>query len=960
MLADPQDAQPDTADALCQRAARARARGEWAEAIAAAEKASRLDPASVDGWVELSLAELAIRHRVKSLDAARQAIACDVACAPAQRALALALLSLHDVAGAENAIAAALRNDPIYPEGIATLALVRMMQGRMQEADALFRQALGAKATMAEAIGNHATLLARTGREREALDAAERAIALKPFLPGPHALRGALLHRKGCFAEAANSFAAALAADTDSGPELHVNRTTSLRLAGQPQAAARIGLDHHPQNVTLLANLGAALQAAGSHEEALTAYKQALKITPGLAEVENNIGRLHLEGGQPRLALNHMRRAFTVRPTDPDIAHNFAALLLDIGSLDEATRAALCAMDTDPQSPTGPLILGKALARQGRGEQAEAAFSRALRLDPARVESWFQVGTALLQADRRVGAASAFRQLCRLAPGSPRHWALLGQSLRGTHCVAADDTLRADLLAAFAQSGTEKNDLAETAISLTLHSVAARLWDAATRHPPDMAVRALLHDGSLEMLSRDPLIRTLLEHCLISDPELECALTLLRRIFLAEADGESRSSALDNPDWLPFLCALAAQGFLNEYVFAESAQETEEVVTLAARLEVMLATGITPDPARVALLAAYRPLHRWAGAAALLHHAWPEPVARLLVRQLEEPQADEALKAGLPRLTSVDDTTSATVRAQYEENPYPRWTHAGLLDTPIPLSAALRTMFPHVTITTDPRWDAPEVLIAGCGTGREAAWTANHFRGARVLAVDLSLASLAHAAGQSRRLGIDIAWAQADILKLGAAFASTAGSSDGEARRFDVIHCVGVLHHMADPLAGWTVLRGLLRPRGLMKIGLYSARARRPVVAARDFIAAHGYPPSTVGIRRFRQDVFALPEDHPVKPIMRSPDFHSTSACRDLVFHVNEHRHDLPQIASWLESLEFEFLGFQLEDLSTAALYRERFPEDPTMTDLTLWDRFEAEFPHSFGQLYQFWVRSKS
>lgn len=30
------------------------------------------------------------------------------------------------------------------------------------------------------------------------------------------------------------------------------------------------------------------------------------------------------------------------------------------------------------------------------------------------------------------------------------------------------------------------------------------------------------------------------------------------------------------------------------------------------------------------------------------------------------------------------------------------------------------------------------------------------------------------------------------------------------------------------------------------------------------------------------------------------------------------------------------------------------------MTDLTLWNRFETEFPYSFSQLYQFWVRPKS
>ncbi len=41
---------------------------------------------------------------------------------------------------------------------------------------------------------------------------------------------------------------------------------------------------------------------------------------------------------------------------------------------------------------------------------------------------------------------------------------------------------------------------------------------------------------------------------------------------------------------------------------------------------------------------------------------------------------------------------------------------------------------------------------------------------------------------------------------------------------------------MADPEAGWRVLRGLLARRGLMRIGLYSERGRADVVALQELI----------------------------------------------------------------------------------------------------------------------------
>lgn len=950
---------------LCRQAEDAREGGRWEEAASAAAAATALAPDTIAGWVELSLARLALHQDAASLEAAQDAVRRAgagsgpdaILYAAARRALALALLRHRRIDEAEQAMTDALRALPGYPEGLATLALLRTVQGRLQEADALFQHAVALKGTMAEAIGNRAALLARLGRDAEALAEAGRAVALKPFLAGTQILRGRLLLRAGRPAEAADALAAALAADPGSAPEIHANRVEALRLAGRPAEAAEAALDaleRHPGNPALLANLGAALQAAGDADAALAAYEQALEVAPdlppGLPEIDNNVARLHLDAGRRGPALLHLRRAFAARPGDPDIARNLAALLLDIGigpdnDPEEAERVARAATEADPLSAEGLVLLGRALGRRNRGEEAEAAFQAALRLAPARVETWWHAGTTLLLAGRTASAVTALRQLCRLAPESARHWALLGQALRRVRFAAADDGLRADLLAALERPGAENSHLTGAVIGVVRLAPAVAGLCAATGQESgnDGALRGLVEGGLLGKLATDRLLNALLENCIVADPDLERALTALRRLLLTDGLPADAAAAL------PFLCALAAQGFLSEYAFAWSAAEEEAAARLAGRLEAETATG-KADPAAIALLAACRPLHRWAGMAALdLSHPWPEPFARLLARQVADPVDEERLKAEIPALTPIEDAVSQAVRAQYEENPYPRWADAGLIDAAIPVPAALHTLFPHATVAPGPWWEAPEVLVAGCGTGREAVWAANHFRGARVLAVDLSLTSLAYAVRQSRRLGIAVEYAQADILRLG-----TLG------RRFDMIHSVGVLHHMDDPLAGLGVLAGLLRPHGAMKIGLYSERARTAIVAARRFAADRGYAGDTAGIRRFRQDVFALSDGHPVKTLAGSLDFYSTSACRDLVFNVQEHRHTLPQIAGWLEALNLEFLGFQLEDPSVAGAYRARFPEDPAMVDLARWDRFEAEFPHLFGELYQFWVRPRA
>lgn len=957
--ADQSDAQAriDLSDAL-------RETGQWSDAVAAAKHALRLAAAAPPGrlaraHIADALALLGARRDSEAPAAAATAVALAERAgdphllAAALRAQALARLRTRRLNEAGLAAEAALRLFPDYPEGMATLASIRMLQNRNDDADALFRQATSAENAPAEAFANHASLLARSGREEEALRAALRAVQLKPFLTEAQNLAGALLLRFSQPENAATAFAAALRAEPGH-LSARINLADLSRRLGRPAEAAeicRVGLTLHPGEFRLSVNLGAALQASGDTDGALAAYEQAKAAAtagnfgqaPEMPEIDNNIARIHLAAGRLDQAERHLRRAAAARPDDPAIAFNLASTLLNAGRPQEAEAPARLALAGAPRDFAAHMLLGRILADTGRAEQAEAPFIEALRLAPAgptAADLWAQAGTAFLRAGRRPRATAFLQQAVASAPDEPRLWALLGQCFRGVRFTRPNDELRAVLTAAADRPGVEITHLIEAASSLLVLSEAtARAADPTT---DDHTIWRLLTDGAAGAPADDPLSLRLLESAVIPDPVLERAFTRYRRALLERRADPAAAKRLD------FACALALQCHLNEYAWAETPAETAAVEELAATLQAEISAGRAPGPLALAIYAAYRPPHRLTQAEDLLRStAWAPAVDRLLTRQVADPLAEEALKAALPRLTPVNDPVSRAVRRQYEENPHPRWIVAGLLNRPAPAPAVIRAMFPHVVLPADPRWDAPDVLVAGCGAGRESLWAADQFSGASVTAVDLSLASLAYARRQSERLGVrNIVYGHADILQL-----ETLG------RRFDIIQSVGVLHHMDDPMAGWRVLTALLRPGGLMKIGLYSERGRAAVVAGRAFIAANGYGFSTEEIRRFRQDALALPEDHPVHPATRSLDFFSTSACRDLLFHVQEHRTSPLEIGEMIKELGLEFLGFQLDDPATAQSYRSRFPEDIQMTSLAGWEEFEKDHPSTFASLYQFWLR---
>jgi SAM-dependent methyltransferase len=216
----------------------------------------------------------------------------------------------------------------------------------------------------------------------------------------------------------------------------------------------------------------------------------------------------------------------------------------------------------------------------------------------------------------------------------------------------------------------------------------------------------------------------------------------------------------------------------------------------------------------------------------------------------------------------------------------------------------------------------------------------------RLLAVDLSLTSLCYAKRQTEALGLQgIDYAQADILKLGSL-----------GRTFDVIEAAGVLHHLADPRAGWRVLSSLLQPGGLLFLALYSEVARRDIAETRAYIAGRGYRPTAEDIRRCRQELMDAADGTPLKNVTQTSDFGSTSECRDLLFHAQEHRTTLSDIKAALAENRLTFLGFEIDPF-VRRQYAARFPNDHAMTDLDCWQAFEAENPLTFARMYQFWAQ---
>lgn len=690
-------------------------------------------------------------------------------------------------------------------------------------------------------------------------------------------------------------------------------------------------------------NLATALCEQGKLEEAEAIYRQALALQPGQAELHNNLGTVLSEREKLDDAVSCYRRALALNPDYVEALGNLGAALHRQGKLDEAEASIRYALVLAPHFARALHILGALLVDQGRLDQAIVTYRQLLRSDPGDGDAMEGLAAAFAaEGDTALALEIICRSLQHRETASAK--SLFAGIARNLRWANDDHQIRKMMVRALTEPWARPAELARSAARLVKQRapIGEYIARAAKSWPHALPAPELWGSNGMARLAQDELLCTLLLSAPNSDVELERFLTMARRSLLDAATGNDADDSS-----LEFYAALARQCFINEYVFPHEAEEIQRVSNLRDTLTAALASGTSISNQHLLAVAAYFPLYSVSGAAGLLDRPWPESVGALLVQQLREPDEEAQLRAVIPQLTRIEDVVSRSVQTHYEENPYPRWVRIPRREKPITVSQYLRYKFPLAAFEETRGNGIADILSAGCGTGQLALELAQGVV-CRLLAVDLSVRSLGYAARKVKELGLTgIEFAQADLLEL-----NTIG------RTFDVVESSGVLHHLADPFAGWRMLLSLLRPGGFMTLGLYSQIARRGVVNARQRIAQWGYGPSPEDIRRCRQDLLDVTK-YPDPSIANSDDLFGVSSCRDLLFHGQEQRMELRAIAAFLRDHDLAFLGFET-DQATLLAYRRRFPDDPAAINLRNWHIFEKENPDTFSGMYRFWIQKRT
>jgi tetratricopeptide (TPR) repeat protein len=213
-------------------------------------------------------------------------------------------------------------------------------------------------------------------------------------------------------------------------PVFQATAARALKEAGQLNqalAAYRSAVRRWPSDATLLHDLAVAAREAGQaasgpasralHDEAVKAERAALAVAPGSALAHNGLGLLAVDEGQAQAAAAEFDRAAALDPNNASFLANLGNARRALGDRAGAEHAYRQAMTVSDRSADAANGLGVLLVEAHRPAEAVTWFERALSSAPDFAEARLNLGIALQESGQRARAVDEYRKVLG-APGA--------------------------------------------------------------------------------------------------------------------------------------------------------------------------------------------------------------------------------------------------------------------------------------------------------------------------------------------------------------------------------------------------------------------------------------------------------------------------------------------------------------------------------------------------------------
>ena len=297
------------------------------------------------------------------------------------------------------ASAAPAQVDPQFAQHVRAGLAARQAE-RLDEAARELRAAAAISDSVPEVFLTLGEVEHRRKQWPAAAAAFERALELKPDVPGVRPLLGLDYLMLGRYEEAIRTLE-----EADGEQDSRFWLGLALLETGRNEDAIpylETARDEKPEDPDRLFYLGRAYQRAGAEVQS-----RLLAVAPNSARAHLAMAEDHAYNGRPDLAIEEYQRTAEIDPSMPGVRGAVAELQAADGKYDEAAASYAAELELSPHNPTVHYRYAVILEQLGRGDEAAEHLRLAVEGDPRIVEAWAELGKALLRQKDMPGAERA-------------------------------------------------------------------------------------------------------------------------------------------------------------------------------------------------------------------------------------------------------------------------------------------------------------------------------------------------------------------------------------------------------------------------------------------------------------------------------------------------------------------------------------------------------------------------
>jgi tetratricopeptide (TPR) repeat protein len=174
---------------------------------------------------------------------------------------------------------------------------------------------------------------------------------------------------------------------------------------------------------------GVALAAQGMDEEAITHYKESLRIRPYFADTHLNLGNALARQGKYQEAIDHFTKALSLRPDFVKAHNGLGVALARQGKYEQAVTHYEEAIRMKSDYAEAYNNLGVALVQQGKIQEAMTQYHQALQMKPAYADAHYNLGNLLARQRKFQEAITHFIEVTKINPHDPNIYCSIGTAL---------------------------------------------------------------------------------------------------------------------------------------------------------------------------------------------------------------------------------------------------------------------------------------------------------------------------------------------------------------------------------------------------------------------------------------------------------------------------------------------------------------------------------------------------